>query len=123
MALPLYLALSRLEMDGIHTLPPHPAYMACHFSPGSDGISNCPVSLPENTLLIHIEFGPFQPDRTDTECGVMDGNGFAVFIQQNRFQIVEFRFSVSAGKPQTGIFNFEVQASAGEKSFVFEGEF
>ena len=52
MALPLYLALSRLEMDGIHTLPPHPAYMACHFSPGSDGISNCPVSLPENTLLI-----------------------------------------------------------------------
>ena len=52
MALPLYLALTPAEMAGNPDLPDCLAYMACHFSPGGTGLSNCPSSLPENALLI-----------------------------------------------------------------------
>jgi hypothetical protein len=51
MVLPLYLAQTSLEMAG-NSLPEHPAYMACHFSSGSPGLSNLPVSLPAGTMLI-----------------------------------------------------------------------
>ena len=51
MVLPLYLAQTSLEMAG-NSLPAHPAYMACHFSSGSPGLSNLPVSLPAGAMLI-----------------------------------------------------------------------
>ena len=51
MVLPLYLAQTPLEMAGN---PPaaRPAWMACHFSPGGQGLSNLPDTLPEGTMLI-----------------------------------------------------------------------
>lgn len=51
MVLPLYLAQTSLEMAG-NSLQEHPAYMACHFSSGSPGLSNLPVSLPAGAMLI-----------------------------------------------------------------------
>lgn len=52
MALPLYLAMTAAEMRGNDSLPPQLAYMACLFSPYGTGLSNCPKSLPEGSLLI-----------------------------------------------------------------------
>lgn len=52
MSLPVYLALTAAEFDRCPALPPKAAYMACHFSPYSTGLSNLPAELPEGCLLI-----------------------------------------------------------------------
>lgn len=52
MGLSLYLAMTATEIAACEALPPNLAYMACHFSPYSTGLSNFPDSLPENALLI-----------------------------------------------------------------------
>lgn len=52
MALPLYLAMTAAEFAGCASMPEHPAWMACHFSPYAAGLSNCPKMLPEGSMLI-----------------------------------------------------------------------
>lgn len=52
MVLPLYLALTAAEIAYLSPLPDLCAYMACHFSPFTEGISNIPDSLPPGSLLI-----------------------------------------------------------------------
>lgn len=52
MGLPLYLAMTAGEMEGNSSLPEHPGYMACHFSPYSTGLSNRPAMLPQGAMLI-----------------------------------------------------------------------
>lgn len=69
MALPLYLAQTALEMAG-NPLPEHPAYMACHFSPGGKGLSNLPTFLPPGAMLILDDSTP------------MDGHDPALISQQ-----------------------------------------
>lgn len=69
MVLPLYLAQTAAEMAG-NSLPKHPAYMACHFSPCSAGLSNLPRALPERALLILDDSAP------------LDGHDPARILQQ-----------------------------------------
>ena len=52
MALPLYLAQTRLEMGVNSPAPNFFAYMALHFSSSGTGLSNFPVSLPPGAMLI-----------------------------------------------------------------------
>lgn len=52
MAILQYLAMTAAEMNGSDSLPPHPAWMACHFSPYSTGLCNLPTGLPPGSLLI-----------------------------------------------------------------------
>ena len=52
MALPLYLAMTAAEIQEISSIPSPLAYMACHFSPYSTGLSNFPPPLPQGSLLI-----------------------------------------------------------------------
>lgn len=52
MPLPLYLALTAPELSAAGALPEHLAYMACHFSPYSAGLSNFPQALPTGSMLI-----------------------------------------------------------------------
>lgn len=52
MVLPLYLALTAAEISLTSPLPSLCAYMACHFSPYTEGISNIPDALPCGSLLI-----------------------------------------------------------------------
>ena len=52
MTLPIYLAMTAQEMHSCASLPPHVAYMACHFSPYSTGLSDFPDDLPAGSLLI-----------------------------------------------------------------------
>jgi len=52
MPLPVYLAMTAAQFQQPERLPSHPAWMACHFSCYGTGLSNCPETLPDNTLLI-----------------------------------------------------------------------
>ena len=59
MALPLYLARTKAEMEGNCPLSARPAYMACHFSSAGPGLSNFPDPLPPGTMLILDDSTPF----------------------------------------------------------------
>jgi len=52
MAITPYLAMTAAEYTLCDSLPPKVAWMACHFSPYSTGLSNLPSQLPEGSLLI-----------------------------------------------------------------------
>lgn len=52
MILPLYLAMTGAEICGCQALPRNLAYMACHFSSYSTGLSNLPDALPDGSLVI-----------------------------------------------------------------------
>ena len=52
MAIQIYIAMSAAELAGAGPLPWPAAWMACHFSPHSRGLSNCPERLPPGSLLI-----------------------------------------------------------------------
>lgn len=60
MALPLFLAMTASEVSACPTLPRHMAWMACHFSSYSTGLSNLPRQLPEGSLLILNDRIPVQ---------------------------------------------------------------
>ena len=52
MAIRTFLAMTAAEIGEGTSLPPKIAWMACHFSPYSTGLSNRPRSLPPDSLLI-----------------------------------------------------------------------
>lgn len=52
MALTLYLAMTAAEMQSCAVFPEHVAWMACHFSPYHNGLSNIPTQLPTGSVLI-----------------------------------------------------------------------
>ena len=60
MAMELYLAMTPGEVSGCHPLPKKIAWMACHFSPWSSGLSNLPTQLPEDSVLILDDSTPFR---------------------------------------------------------------
>lgn len=52
MALPLYLAVTNAEMATFSQHPVPCAYLGCHFSPYTQGLTNVPDALPEGSILI-----------------------------------------------------------------------
>ena len=59
MALTLYLAMTGAEMQNCSTPPAHTAWMACHFSPYSSGLSNVPqVLMPGSMLILNDRIPP-----------------------------------------------------------------
>lgn len=60
MALPLYLAMTAAEISRAQAMPGKIAYMACHFSPYSTGLSAFPDSLPADSMLILNDRTPVQ---------------------------------------------------------------
>ena len=60
MALPLYLAMTAAELSAHDQIPQKLAWMACHFSPWSQGLTNLPPSLPPGSMLILIDRMPCQ---------------------------------------------------------------
>ena len=69
MALPLYLAMTASEMSCAGHLPRHLAWMACHFSAGTLGLSNIPQALPEGAILILDDRYPCQGHSADLAAG------------------------------------------------------
>lgn len=47
-----YLAMTAAEFSAVETMPPLPAWMACHFSCYGTGLTNLPQSLPKGSMLI-----------------------------------------------------------------------
>jgi len=60
MAIDVYLGLTEGELRKGSPLPRNTAWMACHFSPNSTGISNAPRWLPEGNLLILDDSAPIR---------------------------------------------------------------
>lgn len=52
MVLPLYLAQTSTEFTACSSLPPHPAWMACHFSPYGTGLCGLPPDLQSDAMVI-----------------------------------------------------------------------
>lgn len=47
-----FLAMTGAETEAADTLPPHMAWMSCHFSPTDDGLTDLPSHLPPGSILI-----------------------------------------------------------------------
>ena len=60
MAIDVYLGLTEGEIRKNTALPRKTAWMACHFSSNSRGISNVPRRLPEGSMLILDDSTPIQ---------------------------------------------------------------
>lgn len=60
MALPMFLAMTAAEMSGADPIPEHPAWLSCHFSPYTQGITNLPDKLPAGSMLILDDRFPCQ---------------------------------------------------------------
>lgn len=60
MVLPLNLAMTAAEMSAADPIPEKIAWMACHFSPYSQGLANLPTALPAGTMLILNDRMPCQ---------------------------------------------------------------
>lgn len=58
MAIQPYLAMTALEIRENPTLPAPIAWMACHFSPYSRGLSNLPAGLPGDAVVMVNDFTP-----------------------------------------------------------------
>lgn len=70
MGIPCYLAMTAAEMLGNSILPEKTAWMACQFSPWSDGLSNLPPALPPDHVLMLSDENPIcghDPQRILTE--------------------------------------------------------
>lgn len=74
MAIDVYLGLTEGEFRKISPLPRKSAWMACHFSANTAGISNVPRQLPEGCLLILDDSIPIQghdPGRVREELALI----------------------------------------------------
>lgn len=58
MAIRHYLAMTAAEIRGCGAMPPFSAWMACHFSPYSTGLSALPRALPPGAMLVLDDITP-----------------------------------------------------------------
>ena len=86
MVLPLYLAMTGREILAAQSAASRCAYMACHFSPYSQGLTNLPTSLPPSSMLILNDRTPIcghDPQRICGELAQMaDAFSLAFFFRQ-----------------------------------------
>ena len=66
MAIRPFLAMTATEIRGTETLPPKTAWMACHFSPYSTGLSNLPKTLPPGSMVILDDITPIHGHDAET---------------------------------------------------------
>ena len=59
MGLGCYLAMTAAEFVGCTAFPEHMAWMGCHFSSSSQGLSNLPEHLPPKAMLILDDSTPY----------------------------------------------------------------
>lgn len=65
MAITPYLAITGAEMEALDEVPYNIAWMACHFSAYTTGLSNFPDYLPENSLLMVNDITPIYKHSPD----------------------------------------------------------
>lgn len=95
MGIPVYLAMTAAEIASAPTLPEHPAYMACHFSPYGSGLSNLPDTLPAGSMLILNDRTPISGHNPQLIAGQL-----AELCQVLAFDAILLDFQ-RPGEPQT----------------------
>lgn len=60
MAIACYLAMTAQEVGAAMALPPHMAWMACHFSCYGAGLTDLPKKLPKNAMVIIDDCTPIR---------------------------------------------------------------
>lgn len=73
MAIARYFAMTAAEISLNPVLPPKIAWMACHFSPYGDGLSNLPEALPPDSLLILNDRTPIHGHDPQRIAGQLSG--------------------------------------------------
>lgn len=73
MAIARYFAMTAAEISLNSLLPPKIAWMACHFSPYGDGLSNLPEALPPDSLLILNDRTPIHGHDPQRIAGQLSG--------------------------------------------------
>lgn len=58
MAIECYLAMTAAEFQNCSSIPAQLAWMSCHFSPYTNGLSNVPEQLPARAMLILDDASP-----------------------------------------------------------------
>ena len=53
-----YLAMTAAEFQNCSSIPAHPAWLSCHFSPYTKGLSNVPGQLPPGAMMILDDANP-----------------------------------------------------------------
>ena len=66
MAIRPFLAMTATEIRGTETFPSKSAWMACHFSPYSTGLSNLPKDLPPGSMVILDDITPIHGHDSET---------------------------------------------------------
>ena len=66
MAIRPFLAMTAAEIRSTQTLPAKIAWMACHFSPYSTGLSNLPKKLPPGSMVILDDITPIRGHDPET---------------------------------------------------------
>ena len=86
-----YIAMTGAEFSNAALLQEHPAWMACHFSPYSTGLSNLPDTLPEESMIILNDSTPLcghDPEFIATELNYLadkcKANAFLLDFQRER---------------------------------------
>ena len=103
MAITPYLAMTAAEMGRISALPEKVAWMACHFSPYSTGISNLPDFLPEGSMLILNDITPIHghdPERI--------GKQLAECVESNKSRNVLLDFQRFGCEETSGLVKYLV---------------
>ena len=66
-----YLAMTAAEFQNCSSIPAHPAWMSCHFSPDGPGLTDLPDELPEGAILILDDSIPCHGHSADTVSSVL----------------------------------------------------
>ena len=72
MSIALYLAMTAADFSHCPLLPEPVAWMALHFSPAGQGLSNCPATLPPGSLLILDDQIPWAGHSGDMVCRTVE---------------------------------------------------
>ena len=92
MALQPYMAITSTEFYSLSRIPPRPAWMACHFSGHSSGLSNMPDTFPSNSIIMLDDSIPIQghdPQRISNELAQLYSrikpDGFLLDFQRTAY--------------------------------------
>ena len=89
MAIRPFLAMTAAEIRGTETLPPKTAWMACHFSPYSTGLSNLPKALPPGSMVILDDITPIHGHDSETIAALLEAERISRDPSVKRYSDVE----------------------------------
>lgn len=72
MFLPIYLAMTPAQTQNCSPLPENYGFMACHFSPLGQGLSNLPAQIPPESIIILDDSIPYSGHDSRLICQTLE---------------------------------------------------